>query len=138
MYVYESCDEQVVYFRRWLKWLAMFITFLLSGNDVISLKLRPLIFVYLYTCTQLIQKQIVKYNIKSKYPEEYSTVDKVGVKNFWWGNLASSRINRFLISYLISKQAIFTAFKGAVSRQSSSFCLILPITPLLQSLWNLK
>ena len=60
----------------------MFITFLLSGNDVISLKLRPLIFVYLYTCTQLIQKQIVKYNIKSKYPEEYSTVDKVGVKNF--------------------------------------------------------
>ena len=33
---------------------------------------------YLYTCTQLIQKQIVKYNIKSKYPEEYSTVDEVG------------------------------------------------------------
>ena len=25
-----------------------------------------------------IQKQIVEYNIKSKYPEEYSTVDKVG------------------------------------------------------------
>ena len=24
-----------------------------------------------------IQKQIVKYDIKSKYPEEYSTVDKV-------------------------------------------------------------
>ena len=56
----------------------MFITFLLSGNDVIFLKSRPLIFVYLYTCTQLIQKQIVKYNIKSKCPEEYSTVDKVG------------------------------------------------------------
>ena len=28
-------------------------------------------------------------------------------------------------------------FKGAVSQQSSSFCLILPIT-LPQSLWNLK
>ena len=26
------------------------------------------------------QKQIVKYDIKSKYPEEYSTVDKVGRK----------------------------------------------------------
>ena len=25
-----------------------------------------------------IQKQIVEYNIKSKYPEEYSIVDKVG------------------------------------------------------------
>ena len=29
------------------------------------------------------------------------------------------------------------AFKGTVSRQSSSFCLILPITRP-QSLWNLK
>ena len=67
---------------------------------------------YLYTCTQLIQKQIVKYSIKSKYPEEYSTVDKVGVKNFWWGNLSSRRINHLLISYLVSKQAIFNAFKG--------------------------
>ena len=38
-----------------------------------------MIFVYLYTCTQSIQKQIVEYDIKSrKYTEEYSTVDKVG------------------------------------------------------------
>ena len=39
--------------------------FLLSGNGVISLILesRPLMFVYLYTCTQSIQKQIVKYHI---------------------------------------------------------------------------
>ena len=52
--------------------------FLLSGNldDVISLESRPLIFVYLYTCTQSIQKQIIKCDIKSKYPEEYSTIDK--------------------------------------------------------------
>ena len=42
----ESCDEHGVYFGGWLKWRAMFITFLLSGNDVISLEL---IFVYLYT-----------------------------------------------------------------------------------------
>ena len=44
------------HFQRWPKWHAMFITFLLSGNDVISLVLesRPLIFVYLYTCTQSI------------------------------------------------------------------------------------
>ena len=30
---------------------------LLLGNDVISLKSRPLIFVYLFTCTQSIRKQ---------------------------------------------------------------------------------
>ena len=32
-------------------------------SDVISLESRPLIFVYLYTCTQSIQKQIVKYHV---------------------------------------------------------------------------
>ena len=53
----------------------MFITFLLSGSDVISLESRPLIFMYSYIPTQSIQKQIVKYAVNSKYPEEYSTVD---------------------------------------------------------------
>ena len=43
---------------------------------VISLESRSLIFMYSYTCTQSIQKQIVKYDIKSKYPEEYLTIDK--------------------------------------------------------------
>ena len=42
----------------------MFIMFLLFGDDVISLELRPLIFMYLYTRAQSIQKQIVQYNIK--------------------------------------------------------------------------
>ena len=62
--------------------------FLLSGNDVISLKSRPLIFVYLFTCTQSIQKQIAKYDIKSKYmyPEEYSTIDKAS-KTYEYLNL---------------------------------------------------
>ena len=55
----------------------MLITFWLFGNDVISLEWMPLIFVYLYTRTQSIQKQMVEYYIKSKYPEEYSTFDKV-------------------------------------------------------------
>ena len=52
----------------------------LFGNDVISLDLGSLmIFVYLYTCTQSIQKQIVEYDTKScKYTEEYSVVDEVG------------------------------------------------------------
>ena len=35
-------------------------------------------FVYLYTRTQSIQKQMVEYDIKSKYLGEYSTFDKVG------------------------------------------------------------
>ena len=56
----------------------MFITFLLSGKDVIFLESVPLIFMYSYRRTQSIQKQIVEYDIKRKYPEEYSTVDKVG------------------------------------------------------------
>ena len=37
----------------------------------------------LYMHTQSIQKQIVEYNSKSKYPEEYSTVDKVGSENLF-------------------------------------------------------
>ena len=63
--------------------------FLLSGNDVIiSLKSWPLIFVYLFTCTQSIQKQIAKYDIKSKYmyPDENSTVDKAS-KTYEYLNL---------------------------------------------------
>lgn len=56
---------------------AMFITFLLFGNDAISLELKPLIFMYLYKCTQSIQKQIVQY-YRNKYPEEYLTINKVG------------------------------------------------------------
>ena len=56
----------------------MFITFLLFGNGVVSLESGPLIFVHLFT--RSIQKQIVEYDIKSKYHEEYSPVDKVDVK----------------------------------------------------------
>ena len=44
----------------------MFITFWLFGNDVTSLKWSPLIFVYLYMRTQLIRKQMIKHDIKSK------------------------------------------------------------------------
>ena len=33
---------------------------------------------YFYTRTQSIQKKIVEYDIKSKYPEEYLNFDKVG------------------------------------------------------------
>ena len=34
LYENESCDEHAVNFWRWLKWRAMFITFLLSSNDL--------------------------------------------------------------------------------------------------------
>ena len=47
---------------------AMSIKLSFFGNDVISFESRPLIFVYLYKHTQLIQKQIFEDNIKSKYP----------------------------------------------------------------------
>ena len=39
----ESCDKHAVYFRRWLKWRAMFIAFWLFGKDVISLEWMSLI-----------------------------------------------------------------------------------------------
>ena len=55
---------------------------------------------------------IVEYDIKRKYPEEYPTVDKVGTEKKR-GNSVSCRINRLLISYLISKQARVTAFLTA-------------------------
>ena len=50
-------------------------TFLLFGNDEISLKSRSLILVYLSRVLNQF-KQIVKYDIKSKYPEEYSILYK--------------------------------------------------------------
>ena len=71
----ESCDKHAVFFRQWLKWRVMFITFLLFGNDEISLKSRYLILVYLSRVLNQF-KQIVKYDIKSKYPEEYSILYK--------------------------------------------------------------
>ena len=83
----------------------MFIRFCSQCNDVVSLESRPLIFVYL--CTQSILKQFVQYDIKSKYPKEYWHFDKVGRQKAF-------RINRLLISYLISKQARNTDFKSVL------------------------
>ena len=82
----------------------MCITVLLFCNNVVSLESRPLIFVYL--CTQSIQKQFVQYDIKSKHPKEYWHVHKVGREKAF-------RINRLLI-YLISKQARNTNFKSVL------------------------
>ena len=56
---------------------------------------------------------IVEYDLKSKYPEEYSTFDKVGSEKLLRGNPVSCRINRVLISYEISKQARVAAFLRA-------------------------
>ena len=60
---------------------------------------------WLYTRTQSIQKQVVEYEIKSKYSEEYSTIDKVGSEKRLAKKSVSCSINRLLISYLPSKQA---------------------------------
>ena len=66
------------------------ITFFTSGNDVISLESRPLNFrvikhaysrrrvpVVANTRAKSIRKQIVKYDINTEYPEEYSTVNEL-------------------------------------------------------------
>ena len=74
----------------------MFITFLLFGNDVISLESRPLIFVYLHTINRLFHCIFSTFYI-----------DQLG-KVRWYHR----------------KERL----KGAVSRQSSSFCWVLPTT----------
>ena len=53
----------------------MFITFLLFGNNIISVESRHLIVVHTYLINS---EKIFEYDVKSKYSEEYSTVDKVG------------------------------------------------------------
>ena len=91
MYADESCDEHVVYFSAMIEMTChVLITFLISDNDVISLESRPLNFRVIILAysrhisvvakmhTKSIQKQIFEYDIKSEYPEQYSTVDKVG------------------------------------------------------------
>ena len=60
----------------------MFIMFLLFGNDVISLELKPLIFMYLNTRAQSIQKQIVQYNVKVNILKNTWPSLKYDVKNF--------------------------------------------------------
>ena len=60
-----------------MKWSAMLITFVLFGNDFSwfdAFDFSVLIQAYLINS----EKKIVEYDLKSKYPEEYSTVDKVG------------------------------------------------------------
>ena len=52
-----------------------------------------------------IQKQIVKYDIKSKYPEEFSTIDKVGIgkclarKSYFILNISPPRLRA--VSYFL-------------------------------------
>ena len=62
----QSCDEHAVFSAMVEMTRVMSTKFSFFGNDVISLKSRPLIFVYLYVHTQLIQKKIFKFDIKSK------------------------------------------------------------------------
>ena len=91
-----------VYFRQWLKWRAMFIAFLVRWHWCYFSGIVFRVFIHAYSI-------IVEYDVKRKYPEEYPTVDKVGSEKKR-GNPVSCRINRLLISYLISKQARVTAF----------------------------
>ena len=74
----------------------MLISFWLFSNGIIFPESRPLIFVYLYTRTQSTQIQSAKNDIKSKYPEKYSTVDKVGRQNIIAGILFGGVSRRFV------------------------------------------
>ena len=82
LYANESCDEHAIYFRRWLKWRAIYITFSMSGNDVISLESRSLnfhVFIHMYTAELF----LVVTNRRTKSVQEQIrsiNVDKVGSK----------------------------------------------------------
>ena len=59
LYANESCDEHAIYFRRWSKWSAMYIIFLISGSDVISLESRPLNFrVFIHAYSLLLERYL--------------------------------------------------------------------------------
>ena len=53
------------------------------------------------------QKQIVEYDIKSRYPEEYWTVDKVGRKRFLARNSVELVASPHFLSYLQARLAAF-------------------------------
>ena len=74
--------------------------FFLPCNDVISLDFR--LFIH--------DSIIVEDDIKSKYAEEYSTVDKEGSQKFLaiQGNPVSCGVNRLLTSYLYVLDLIIT------------------------------
>ena len=76
---------------------------------------------WLYTRTQSYQKQVVEYEIKSNYTEEYSTIDRVGSEKRLAKKSVSCRINRFLISYLPSKQARLYDFKRVLANFYEDF-----------------
>ena len=95
LYANESCDGHAVYFRLWLKWQAIFITFLLCNfSRIEALEICVIIHAYclrpqtyfrslLRRVLNQLRNKSYGYDIKStcKYSEEYSTVDKVVSEN---------------------------------------------------------
>ena len=81
LYANESCVEHAFYFRRWLKWRVMFITFLLPVNDVSNFSRIEALDVRVFIHSRSIKinsKTNRRIGYKSKYLEEYSIVKKVG------------------------------------------------------------
>ena len=103
-YANESCDEHAVYFRRWLKWSAMFITYLLSSNDVIFSNPYPWVScIYTRVRNQFGSKSWNTIK-KSRYPEEYWTVDKVERKRFLARNNVELVASPDFLSFLQARE----------------------------------
>ena len=87
LYANETCDEHAVYFRRWLKWRVMSITFLISGNDGISLESRPLnfrVFIHAYSLRPQTLFPVVANMRTKSIQKQINSIDvyKVGSKTF--------------------------------------------------------
>ena len=79
---------------------------------------------------------IVRYLYSLTFLSNSRQPEVVFFSHFWTVVCPNVWTNR-LYSSQDTKKYKFGSVKGAVSRQSSSFCLTLPITRR-QSLWNLK
>ena len=69
------CSHHVFYFWQWCNFSGIEALKFSSNYSCILPATADLFAVIANRCSKSIQKQIVEYDIKSQYPEEYSTID---------------------------------------------------------------
>ena len=99
------CSHHVFYFWQWCNFSGIEALKFSSNYSCILPATADIFAVIANTCSKSIQKQIVEYDIKSQYPEEYSTIDGEKV-------LASkSCFNLCGIRTLLQRQSVSLAWR---------------------------
>ena len=101
LYENESCEEHAVYFWRWLKWRAMFITFLLSSNDL-----------YLYT--RMFWRKYSLNILKNTRPSIKWEVNSFSEEILLRVELIASLIISYLISKLARLAFLLQVYPGSI------------------------